>query len=67
MNLPADYLVIELDDGDSRDFHVDSIRYLPSDYPITGKYLGYNRILNKLDIQAKYVRRLKPNTGYPAR
>jgi len=28
------YIIIELDDGDSRDIHVDFIRYLPADYPI---------------------------------
>ena len=39
LNLPAGYVVIELDDGDSRDFHVDSIRILPPDYPIVGKIL----------------------------
>ena len=44
---------------------MDSIRYLPSDYPITGKFLGYNRILNKLDIRARDGWRLKPDTRYP--
>lgn len=28
------YIIIELDDGDSRDIHIDSIRYLPPAYPI---------------------------------
>lgn len=37
LNLPPGYVVIELDDGDSRDFHIDSIRILPPDYPIVGK------------------------------
>jgi hypothetical protein len=37
--LPPGYVIIELDDGDSRDFHVDSIRILPPDYPIVGEEL----------------------------
>jgi hypothetical protein len=41
LNLPPGYVVIELDDGDSRDFHIDSIRILPPDYPIVGKIFGY--------------------------
>ena len=36
--LDGNYVNIELDDGDSRDIHVDSIRYLPSNYPLVGKY-----------------------------
>jgi hypothetical protein len=37
LNLPPGYVIIELDDGDSRDFHIESIRILPPDYPIVGK------------------------------
>ena len=62
MNLPADYLVIELDDGDSRDFHVDSIRYLPPDYPITGKDWGYNQTSGR-KVSSIFE---KPDIGYPA-
>ena len=31
------YIVIQLDDGDSRDIHIDQVRYLPHNYPIVGK------------------------------
>ena len=31
------YVNIELDDGDNRDIHVDSIRFLPPNYPLVGK------------------------------
>ena len=33
----SNYVNIELDDGDNRDIHVDSIRFLPPDYPLVGK------------------------------
>ena len=36
--LGADYVNIELDDGDNRDIHVDSIRFLPTDFPLVGEY-----------------------------
>ena len=37
-NIDAKYYVnIELDDGDNRDIHVDSIRFLPPNYPPVGK------------------------------
>ena len=32
-----DYINVELDDGDNRDIHVNSIRFLPSKYPLVGK------------------------------
>ena len=35
--LDSNYVNIELDDGDNRDIHVDSIRFLPPDYPLVGK------------------------------
>ena len=31
------YVVIQLDDGDSRDIHYSQVRCLPQDYPVTGK------------------------------
>ena len=31
------YVVIQLDDGDSRDIHIDQVRYLPHNYPFVGK------------------------------
>ena len=34
---PNDYVNVELDDGDNRDIHVNSIRFLPSNYPLVGK------------------------------
>ena len=32
-----DYVVIQLDDGDSRDIHHNMVRLLPPDYPIVGE------------------------------
>ena len=32
-----DYVIVQLDDGDSRDVHVDQVRYLPDQYPFVGK------------------------------
>ena len=34
-----DYVIIQLDDGDSRDIHIDQVRYLPATYPFVGKRL----------------------------
>ena len=34
---PNDNVNIELDDGDNRDIHVNSIRFLPPNYPLVGK------------------------------
>uniref|UniRef100_A0A0K2UI60 Putative LOC100645596 [Bombus terrestris] n=1 Tax=Lepeophtheirus salmonis TaxID=72036 RepID=A0A0K2UI60_LEPSM len=31
---PNYFVNVELDDGDSRDIHIDSVRYLPPDYPL---------------------------------
>ena len=31
------YVVIQLDDGDSRDIHIDQVRYLPDNYPFVGR------------------------------
>ena len=33
----TNYVVIQLDDGDSRDIHIDQVRYLPDNYPFVGK------------------------------
>lgn len=33
----TNYVVIQLDDGDSRDIHIDQVRYLPDNYPIVGR------------------------------
>ena len=32
-----DYILVQLDDGDSRDVHIDQVRYLPQNYPVVGK------------------------------
>ena len=32
-----DYVIIQLDDGDARDIHIDRVRYLPENYPLIGK------------------------------
>ena len=37
--LDSNFVNVELDDGDNRDIHVNSIRYLPPQYPLVGKYL----------------------------
>ena len=31
-----DFVIIQLDDGDSRDIHVDQVRLLPENYPFVG-------------------------------
>ena len=36
-NLDADYVNVDLDDGDNRDAHLDQVRYLPPEYPLVGK------------------------------
>ena len=41
-DLDHNYVNVELDDGDNRDIHVDSIRFLPTDYPVVCKYLIFN-------------------------
>ena len=33
------FVIIQLDDGDSRDIHVDQVRYLPDNYPLVGMLL----------------------------
>ena len=37
-----DYVVIQLDDGDSRDNHHKMVRLLPPDYPIVGESLFHH-------------------------
>eukprot|EP00092_Neocalanus_flemingeri_P033461 GFUD01036378.1.p1 GENE.GFUD01036378.1~~GFUD01036378.1.p1 ORF type:complete len:1011 (-),score=265.43 GFUD01036378.1:60-3092(-) len=33
-DVDEDYVIIQLDDGDSRDIHIDQVRYLPENYPL---------------------------------
>eukprot|EP00092_Neocalanus_flemingeri_P006102 GFUD01006573.1.p1 GENE.GFUD01006573.1~~GFUD01006573.1.p1 ORF type:complete len:1213 (-),score=321.37 GFUD01006573.1:383-4021(-) len=33
-DIDEDYVIIQLDDGDSRDIHIDQVRYLPENYPL---------------------------------
>ena len=33
------FVIIQLDDGDSRDIHVDQLRFLPDNYPFVGELL----------------------------
>ena len=56
---PNDNVNIELDDGDNRDIHVNSIRFLPPNYPLVGKipiflfydlFVGWNETKNKKTI-----------------
>ena len=44
--LDSNYVNVELDDGDNRDIHVESIRYLPPAYPLVGKFKIYMYIPN---------------------
>ena len=30
------FVIIQLDDGDSRDIHIDQVRFLPENYPFLG-------------------------------
>lgn len=43
--LDSNYVNVELDDGDNRDIHVNSIRFLPPRYPQVGKSLLYTLLL----------------------
>ena len=36
-DIDEDYVIIQLDDGDSRDIHIHQVRYLPEGYPLVGK------------------------------
>jgi len=33
-DVDENYVIIQLDDGDSRDIHIDQVRYLPENYPL---------------------------------
>ena len=33
----SQYVLVHLDDGDSRDVHIDQVRYLPDNYPHVGE------------------------------
>ena len=33
------FVIIQHDDGDCRDIHIDQVRYLPENYPLFGKNL----------------------------
>ena len=35
--LEEGFVIIQHDDGDCRDIHVDQVRYLPENYPLFGK------------------------------
>jgi len=36
-DIDSNYVIVELDDGDSRDIHIKDIRYLPPNYPLVDK------------------------------
>ena len=36
-DIDKDYVIVQLDDGDCRDIHIDQVRYLPENYPLVGK------------------------------
>jgi len=36
-DVDKNYVIIQLDDGDSRDIHIDQVRYLPEDYPFVAE------------------------------
>ena len=36
-DIDEDYVIIQLDDGDSRDIHIDQVRYLPENYALVGE------------------------------
>ena len=38
-DIDQNFVIIQLDDGDSRDIHVDQVRFLPDNYPFIGKLL----------------------------
>ena len=42
-----DFVIIQLDDGDSRDIHVDQVRLLPENYPFVGRF-PYNHTISYL-------------------
>ena len=40
-DIDENFVIIQLDDGDSRDIHIDQVRYLPEGYPFVGKMVNY--------------------------
>ena len=36
-DIDKDYVIIQLDDGDCRDIHIDQVRFPPQNYPLVGK------------------------------
>ena len=41
-DIDKNFVIIQLDDGDSRDIHIDQVRYLPEGYPFVGKMVNYD-------------------------
>ena len=41
-DIDENFVIIQLDDGDSRDIHIDQVRYLPEGYPFVGKMVNYD-------------------------
>ena len=50
------YVNVELDDGDNRDIHVDSIRFLPPDYPLVGKNKEKNHLLGDSYVRESFAK-----------
>ena len=38
-DIDQNFVIIQLDDGDHRDIHVDQVRFLPDNYPFVGELL----------------------------
>ena len=38
-DIDENFVILQLDDGDSRDIHVDQVRFLPHNYPFVGELL----------------------------
>lgn len=47
------YVNIELDDGDNRDIHVESIRFLPPNYPLVGKIYSNSQFYSVFSVVGK--------------
>ena len=55
-DIDKDYVIIQLDDGDCRDIHIQQVRYLPEHYPLQGKniFIHFHQYMNFiLQIQNK--------------
>lgn len=37
-----EYILVQLDDGDSRDVHIEQVRFLPDSYPIVGRIICFS-------------------------